>query len=262
MFSNFQAFVLGAVQGLTEFLPISSSAHLIIVPWLLGWQEPGLVFDVALHLGTLIALIIYYWQTWVKLTSSLFNDDQESRRLLFLLIVASVPGAVFGVLFEKQAETVLHSPLVAAVTLPVLGVALWVSDKLARSSRGMNDLKFGDALLIGLSQALAIVPGVSRSGATITTARALGIEREDSANFSFLMATPIIAGAGLLETRKILAGGIHAPVVWGFVAATAFGVVAIAGLIRFVRIGTYRPFAWYRIAVAIMVIATYLARSR
>ena len=253
MLSSFQAFVLGIVQGLTEFLPVSSSAHLIIVPWLMDWPEPGLAFDVALHLGTLVALIVYYWRTWLTLLSSPFNGDQKSRRLLFLLIIASIPGAIIGLLFEKQAETTFHSPLVAAVTLPILGIILWLADRFAQSSREMDDLTIIDALLIGISQAFAIVPGVSRSGATITIARALGIERQDAANFSFLMATPIIAGAGLLEARKVLAGGIHAPVIWGFVAATVFGIGAIAGLIRFVRTRTYQPFAWYRVAVGIVV---------
>lgn len=258
MLSSFQAFVLGIVQGLTEFLPVSSSAHLIIVPWLLGWQEPGLAFDVALHLGTLLALVIYYWQTWITLLFSPFNGDQKSRRLLFLLVVASVPGAIIGLLFEKQAETIFHSPLVAAVTLPILGIVLWLADRYAQSSREMKDLTIIDALLIGLSQAFAIIPGVSRSGATITMARAVGIERQDAANFSFLMATPIIAGAGLIETRKVLADGIHAPVIWGFVASAVFGIAAIAALIRYVRTGTYQPFAWYRVAVAVFVFAVAL----
>jgi undecaprenyl-diphosphatase len=253
MFSSFQALVLGAVQGLTEFLPVSSSAHLILVPWLLNWQDPGLAFDVALHLGTLVALLIYYWQTWIKLLGSLVNNDVASRRLLFLLILASVPGAVIGLLLEKQAETIFRSPLLIASTMAVLGVVLWLVDRLFRSRRKVSDLTTADALLIGFSQALAIVPGVSRSGATITMARALGIEREDAANFSFLMATPIIAGAGLLEARKLVAAGMHAPVLWGFLASAVFGVAAIAGLIRFVRTRTYQPFAWYRVGVALLV---------
>lgn len=258
MFSRFQALVLGAVQGLTEFLPVSSSAHLILIPWLLNWQDPGLAFDVALHLGTLLALLIYYWQTWTKLLGSLVNNDVASRRLLFLLIIASVPGAVIGVLLEKQAETVFRSPLLIASTMAVMGMVLWVVDRLFRSRRKMSDFTAADALFIGFSQALAIVPGVSRSGATITMARALGIEREDAANFSFLMATPIIAGAGLLEARKLFAAGMHGPVLLGFLASAVFGVAAIAGLIRFIRTRTYQPFAWYRVAVALVVFAVAL----
>jgi undecaprenyl-diphosphatase len=142
--------------------------------------------------------------------------------------------------------------------MAVLGMVLWLVDRLFHSRRKVSDFTAADALLIGLSQALAIVPGVSRSGATITMARARGIEREDAANFSFLMATPIIAGAGLLETRKLVATGMHAPVLWGFLAAAVFGVAAIAGLIRFVRTRTYQPFAWYRVAVALVVFAVAL----
>ena len=198
MFSVFQAIVLGIVQGLTEFLPVSSSAHLILVPWLLKWQEdPGLAFDVVLHLGTLLALIVFYWREWLEMVLSLVNGDSVRRRLLFLLIVASVPGAIIGVLLEKQAETIFRSPVLIAVTLATLGLILWAADAFGSKKRKIDDLTFVDALLIGLSQALAIIPGVSRSGATITTARFLGIDRPDAANFSFLMATPIIAGAGL-----------------------------------------------------------------
>jgi undecaprenyl-diphosphatase len=258
MFSSFQALVMGAVQGLTEFLPVSSSAHLILIPWLLNWEDPGLAFDVALHLGTLLALLIYYWQTWVKLIGSVVNNDAASRRLLFLLIVASIPGAIIGLVLEKQAETIFRSPLLIASAMAVLGVVLWLVDKFARSRRKVSDFTAADALLIGFSQALAIVPGVSRSGATITMARALGTEREDAANFSFLMATPIIAGAGLLEARKLLGARMHAPVWWGFLASAVFGVAAIAGLIRFVRTRTYQPFAWYRVAVAFVVFVVAL----
>lgn len=254
MFSTLQAIVLGIIQGLTEFLPVSSSAHLIVVPWLFGWEDPGLAFDVALHLGTLLALLLYYWKIWLDLAMSPFNGDKESRRLLFLLVIASIPGALIGLALEKEAETIFRSPLLIAGTMSVMGVVLWLADRMARSDREMPRLGIRDALLIGLSQALAIVPGVSRSGATITMARALGIKRDDAANFSFLMATPIIAGAGLLETRKLLAEGIHAPVVWGFLASAIFGLLAIAGLIRFVRTRTYQVFAWYRIVFALVVI--------
>jgi len=258
MFSTLQAIILGAVQGLTEFLPVSSSAHLIIVPWLFGWDDPGLAFDVALHLGTLLALLIYYWKIWFDLAHSLITGQKASRRLLFLLIVASVPGAIIGLLLEKEAETIFRSPLLIACTMSLLGIALWLCDKVARSTRTMAELTLTDALLIGLSQALAIVPGVSRSGATITMARALGIEREDAANFSFLMATPIIAGAGLLESRKLIASGMHTTVVLGFVASAIFGIAAIAALIRFVRTRTYAVFAWYRLALAAVVVLAIL----
>ncbi|MGA9721902.1 MAG: undecaprenyl-diphosphatase UppP [Candidatus Binatus sp.] len=262
MFSVYQAIVLGIVQGLTEFLPVSSSAHLILVPWLLRWQEdPGLAFDVVLHLGTLLALLVFYWREWLEMALSLANGDRVQRRLLFLLIAASVPGAIIGVLLEKQAETVFRSPLLIATTMAILGLILWAADGFGSKNRKMKDLTFVDALLIGLSQALAIIPGVSRSGATITTARFLGIERADAANFSFLMATPIIAGAGLLEAHKAFHAGLTAQLGWGFAAAAVFGLLAIVGLLSFVRTHTYRSFAIYRIVLAAIVVAVALARA-
>ena len=260
MTTELQALVLGAVQGLTEFLPVSSSAHLVLVPWLFGWEDPGLAFDVALHLGTLLALLIYYRREWLAMALSVARPDPVSRRLLILLIVASIPGAVIGLLLEKQAETIFRSPMLIACTLALMGVVLWVADARAGEAKRMDHLTMGDAVLIGLSQALAIIPGVSSSGSTITAGRILGVARQDAANFSFLMATPIIAGAGLHEMPKIIHGGIDGVVVAGFVSSAIFSLMAIAALVRFVRTRTYQPFAWYRIAVAILVIAVAFAR--
>ncbi|MFZ0681169.1 undecaprenyl-diphosphatase UppP [Candidatus Binatus sp.] len=262
MFSVFQAIVLGIVQGLTEFLPVSSSGHLILVPWLLKWQEdPGLAFDVVLHLGTLLALVVFYWREWLEMAMSLVNGDRVRRRLFLLLIVASIPGAIIGVLLEKQAETIFRSPVLIAGTLATLGLILWAADAFGSKKRKIDDLTFVDAIVIGFSQALAIIPGVSRSGATITTARFLGIERADAANFSFLMATPIIAGAGLHEAHKAFNAGLTPQLGWGFGASAVFGLIAIVWLLNYVRTNTYRPFAIYRIMLAAVVIAVYLARA-
>jgi undecaprenyl-diphosphatase len=261
MISYFQAIVLGAVQGLAEFLPISSSAHLIIVPWLLKWQDPGLAFDVALHMGTLLALLIYYRDEWIAMARSVAGGQSAERRLLQLLIVASVPGAIIGLALEKQAETTFRSPLLIAIALAALAVALWLFDKLSSQKRTMSEMTYWDALVIGFSQALAIIPGVSRSGATITMARAVGVERGDSANFSFLMATPIIAGAGLVETRKLIHEGLDWSVGLGFISAAIFGLVAIAFLIRYVRSHDYVVFAVYRLLVAAVIIAVFFARG-
>ncbi len=261
MISYLQAIVLGAVQGLAEFLPISSSAHLILVPWLLKWQDPGLAFDVALHLGTLLALLIYYRDEWIAMARSVAGGRSAERRLLQLLIVASVPGAIIGLAFEKQAETTFRSPLLIAIAMAVLAVLLWLFDKLSPQKRTMSEMTYWDALVIGFSQALAIIPGVSRSGATITMARAVGVERGDSANFSFLMATPIIAGAGLVEARKLFHEGLDWSVGLGFISAAVFGLVAIAFLIRYVRTRDYVVFAVYRLLVAALVVAVFFARS-
>ncbi|MFZ2060467.1 MAG: undecaprenyl-diphosphatase UppP [Candidatus Binatus sp.] len=262
MFSVFQAIVLGIVQGLTEFLPVSSSGHLILVPWLLKWQEdPGLAFDVVLHLGTLLALVVFYWREWLEMAMSFVNGDRVRRRLLLLLIVASIPGAIIGVLLEKQAETIFRSPVLIAITLATLGLILWAADAFGSKKRRIDDLTFVDAIVIGFSQALAIIPGVSRSGATITTARFLGIERADAANFSFLMATPIIAGAGLHEAHKAFNAGVTPQLGWGFGASAVFGLIAIVWLLNYVRTNTYRPFAIYRIMLAAVVVAVALARA-
>src|SRR5579875_4038873 len=257
MVHEFQSFVLGTLQGLTEFLPVSSSAHLVLVPWLFSWQDPGLAFDVALHLGTLLALLIYYRREWWAMATSLVNGDRYSRRLLLLLVTASIPGAVIGFWFEKQAETIFRSPLLIAAALLLLGIALWLFDRFEPQSRGIDEMTYSDALLIGLSQAFAVIPGVSRSGSTITMGRVLSLEREDAANFSFLMATPIIAGAGLLESRKLIHNDLTADVGLGFIASAVFGIMAIFVLLHFVRTRTYVPFAWYRIIAAAFVLAVY-----
>jgi undecaprenyl-diphosphatase len=261
MISHFQAIILGAVQGLAEFLPISSSAHLILVPWLFRWKDPGLAFDVALHMGTLLALLIYYREDWIAMARSVGGGQPAERHLLLLLITASIPGAVIGLAFEKQAETTFRSPILIAIAMAILAILLWFFDKVSPQKRTMSEMTYWDALAIGFSQALAIIPGVSRSGATITMARAIRVERSDSANFSFLMATPIIAGAGLVEARKLFHEGVDWSVGLGFISAAVFGLIAIAFLIRYVRTRDYVPFAIYRLLLAALVIAVFFVRG-
>ncbi|HLH75343.1 MAG TPA: undecaprenyl-diphosphate phosphatase [Candidatus Binataceae bacterium] len=255
------AIVLGLIQGLTEFLPVSSSAHLIVIPWLLHWDDPGLAFDVALHLGTLLALLVYYWRDWWMIAASLASGDPKGRRLLGLLVAASVPAAIIGFAFEKQAETSLRSPLLIAGAMAALGVVLWIVDVRASQVRDLRKLTVGDAIAIGAAQAVAIVPGVSRSGATITMARILGIERADAANFSFLMSAPVIAGAGMLKLHDLIhAGSIH-DLVGGFAAAAVFGLLAIVVLINYVRNRSYGAFALYRLLAAAFIVAAFLTRG-
>src|SRR5579884_2421590 len=153
MFSAFHAAILGMIQGLTEFLPVSSSAHLTLLPWFFGWQDPGLAFDVALHLGSLLALLIYYREDWLSIINGAIAGERRGRRLLVLLLAASIPGAIFGLLFEKQAETVFRSPLLIAATLSLLGIALWVSDVNSAEKRDLEEIRMTDALLIGVAQA-------------------------------------------------------------------------------------------------------------
>lgn len=261
MHSEFHAAVLGILQGLTEFLPVSSSAHLTLTPWLFGWNDPGLAFDVALHMGSLLALLVYYRRDWLLIINGAISGDERGRRLFGLLVAASVPGAILGFLFEKQAETIFRSPLLIAAALAVLGLALWIFDLAAPQWRDIDDLRLSDAILIGLAQAFALIPGVSRSGATITVGRVLGINRQDAANFSFLMSAPIIGGAGLLKAHELLHSGMTGALTAGFVMSAIFSLAAIAVLIAYVRTRTYKVFAWYRLALAALVVAIYFMRA-
>lgn len=257
-----QGIVFGFVQGLTEFLPISSSAHLVLLPWFLGWSDPGLSFDVALHLGTLFAVVWYFWREWWALFAGAIASFREGRLLaneeavlFWKIAVASVPGALAGLALEHAAETVLRSPLLIAGTLAGLGVLLYVSDRRAEHRRGLQQIGWREAIWIGLAQAAAIVPGVSRSGVTITMARLLAIDRESGARFSFLLAAPIIAGAALLKAPEVTAV-IRAPGEMAACLASAVaGFAAIAGLLRYVRARSYAVFAIYRVLLATLILA-------
>jgi undecaprenyl-diphosphatase len=212
-------------------------------------------------MGSLLALLIYYRKEWLEIINGAIGGDPRGRRMLGLLIAASVPGAILGLLFEKQAETVFRSPLLIAGALALLGLALWFFDLVSPQKRDLDQIRLGDALLIGVAQAFALIPGVSRSGATITVGRILGIERQDAANFSFLMSAPIIAGAGLLKAHELLHSGMTGALTAGFVFSAVFSLAAIAVLIAYVRNRTYQVFAWYRIALAIVVVAIYFMRA-
>ena len=267
--SLLQAIVLGIVQGLGEFLPISSSGHLIAVPWLLGWAEHDLAFDVALHLGTLAAVVFAFAADWWRLIAAGVAGLRRGRplgdpegRLLWLLAAATVPGVLAGLLLEKWADTVFRAPALVATSMAVMGAVLLVAD---RSARGRGDV-FGvsarDALLIGLAQACAIVPGVSRSGATISMALFLGYKREEAARFSFLLAMPITFGAVVYKVPKLFAqGGDPLVILAGIVVAGAVGFFSIRFLLAFVRARDYRPFAYYRFAFAALVLGVLLVRG-
>jgi undecaprenyl-diphosphatase len=263
-----QAIVLGLVQGLGEFLPISSSGHLIVVPWLLGWEDHGLAFDVALHLGTLGAVVAAFAGDWWRLIASALRGllrgkpfDEPEARTLWLIALASVPGAVAGLLLDRWAESTFRSPLLVALTMAALGSVLFLADKRAAGgTAGAVGLR--DAALIGLSQAAAIVPGVSRSGATISMALFLGYAREEAARFSFLLATPITLGAALVKVPKLLHDtGDKGPLLAGLATAAITGFLAIRILLVFVRRHDYRPFVYYRWAFALLILAVALVRS-
>jgi len=257
----FQAIVLGLIQGLTEFLPISSSAHLTLAPLVLGWKDPGLAFDVALHFGTLIAVLWYFRDEWIALIKAAGQvvrtrrvDTVEKRRLVYL-IIATIPGALGGLLFEDKAETVFRAPVITAIALIVMGLILWAVDKAASKDRHVDGMKWIDALLIGLAQVIALVPGVSRSGSTITAGRALRFDRQSAAVFSFLMSMPIIAAAVVLKGREVLQhGGVTAPVIAGVLAAAISSWLAIRILLRYVTRHSYGIFAVYRVILGALVL--------
>lgn len=260
--SLFHAIVLGIVQGLGEFLPVSSSAHLALVPWLLHWDDPGLAFDVALHVGTLIAVLWYFRDQWIALVkAALGQGTAEDRRRMGFLIIATIPGAIAGLALEKYADTAFRDPRLIALVLIVMGIVLWLVDKAADSDRALPSMRWRDALLIGLAQMFAIIPGVSRSGSTITAGRALRFTREDAAVFSFLMSMPIIAAAALLKLPHVLrTEGVSAPLVAGVLASAVSGWLAISVLLRFVVRRSYGVFAVYRIVVGVIVLAIAFAR--
>jgi undecaprenyl-diphosphatase len=264
----FQAIVLGIIQGFSEFLPISSSAHLFLAPMLFGWPSPGLAFDAALHVGTLIAVLWYFRREWVELTVAGVRVVRQrgvrtpvERRVLFL-ILATIPAGVAGLLLQEQAEHVFRDPRITAVALILLGVILWAVDKVASRERSLDSMGWTDALAIGIAQILALVPGVSRSGATITAGRALGFDRKSAAVFAFMMSMPIIAAAAVLQVpRAVAEPGSVVPLLAGIAAAAASGWLAIAGLIQIVARYGYGMFAVYRILLGILVLWVLYGRG-
>ena len=266
--TTFQALVLGILQGLGEFLPISSSAHLALAPWLFGWKDPGLAFDVALHFGTLLAVLWYFRREWVALIAAALRivrqrklETDEDRRVIYL-IIATIPGAIAGKLLEEKAETAFRNPVLVASALIVMGIVLWVVDARARQDRALGSMRWRDALLIGLAQMFAIIPGVSRSGSTMTAGRGLAFTRESSAVFSFLMSMPIIAAAATLKLPDAIHQyGITTPFIVGVVSSALSGWLAIAVLLKFVTRNSFGIFAVYRLIVGVGVLLVVALRG-
>lgn len=264
----FQAFVLGVIQGLAEFLPISSSAHLALAPWVFGWQDPGLAFDVALHVGTLVAVLWYFNQEWRNLAVALMGlartrraATEQERRVIFLLI-ATVPGALAGLALEDHAESTFRDPVLIATALIIMGVILWLVDRFAASDRSLASMRWLDALLIGAGQMFAIIPGVSRSGSTITAGRALKFSREAAAVFSFLMSAPITLAAIVLKVPDaVRESGISTALVVGVVASAVSGWLAITVLLKLVARHGYGSFAAYRLLLGAAILALAFSRG-
>jgi undecaprenyl-diphosphatase len=269
-----QALIMGIVQGLTEFLPISSSGHLIVVPFLLDVDDVflnSLAFSVMLHVGTVFALLGYFWKDWVRLVPAglaalrdrSFRSDPD-RRLAWLLAASTIPGGIAALLFEDVIGTTFRHVGLVALTLVVGAGILWLADRWKGQRRTIGGLTFPIAVAIGAAQALALIPGISRSGISISAGRFAGLDRESAARFSFLMATPITAAAGLYEARKLLGGdaGVElsiAPLAVGMLAALVSGLLAIHGLLRFLRTRSLNVFIWYRIGLAAVVLIVWLS---
>jgi undecaprenyl-diphosphatase len=269
-----QALVMGIVQGLTEFLPISSSGHLVLVPWLFGWKDPfidSVAFTVILHMGTLLALLVYFWRDWLTLIPAglaairdrSFNGD-PNRKMAFLLVLATIPAVLVGPIFEAKFEELVREPARIAVMLCVGAAILWLADRWGARQREMDSLTFRESLGIGIAQVLALVPGISRSGISISAGLFMGLNREAAARFSFLMATPVIGGAGVWQARKFLtheAGPSPEAnvIVIGFVAAAISGILAVHFMLEFLKRRPVTVFVVYRVLAAAFVFVVLLS---
>ena len=256
-----QAVAMGTVQGLAEFLPISSSAHLVLVPWFSGWPDPGLAFDVALHMGTLLAVVAYFWRDWLRLIAlGLSRPASGEGKLFWLLVAATIPGGVFGYLLEKQAETTFRSPFLVALMLMAMGLALYLADTRFPRHKELSGTGWTDALWIGAAQALAIVPGVSRSGITMAAARVRNLSREAAARFSFLLSTPIILGAGALELRHLSPTDLNSVFWVGVGSSAVVGFLAIRFLLCYLVNHNFNVFIWYRFLLGVVIVLAALNR--
>ncbi len=266
-----QAIIYGIVQGITEFLPISSTAHLVLLPWFMGWEDPGLTFDVALHLGTLVALIWFFRVEWIAFARSALNvargnGSGPNERMVRFIAVATLPGALVGLLAEDLIETYLRSPLVISFTLISLALVLVAAEMRGRREKSLEHVSWMDAIVIGVAQALSLVPGVSRSGVTITAALFRGMTREAAARFSFFLSTPLIAGAVAKKTFDLANGGVTgaelALLGVGIAASAVVGYVAIAFLLRYLATNTTYAFIYYRIGLGIVVFLAFWSGFR
>lgn len=264
-----QAIVLGIVQGLGEFLPISSSAHLILVPYLFGWTGQSLAYDLALHLGTAVALLGYFWRDWAALASAFFRGlvsrevraTDASWRLAWLVILGSFPAGIAGLLLRDFITTHYRSPVLNAGLLILFAVVLLVADRVGKRRREMREARWVDALAVGCWQALALFPGASRSGVTITAGLFMGLERAAAARFSFLLSGPIVVAAALFELRHGLPPGEANTVVVGIIASAITGWLAIGFLLRFLQRNSVLPFVVYRFVLGLGVIGVALTRG-
>jgi undecaprenyl-diphosphatase len=267
-----QVIVLALVQGLTEFLPISSTAHLYLTSWLFGWQLEGLDFDIALHIGTLLAVLLYFARDWIQIVAQGFGirmkgDDElkHNHMLLWLLAIGTIPVGVAGLVFNQQAETTWRNPFVIGGMLIAVGVLMYLADNAGRQQRDLSSVNLPDAVTIGVAQALAVVPGTSRSGITISAGLFRNMTRESAARFSFLLSTPAIGAAAAkalydMHKKGGLHGVLHTDFLVGVAVSTITGCLVISWFLHYLRRGGLRPFVYYRIIFGIIVIALAFIR--
>lgn len=249
-----QAVVLGIVQGVGEFLPISSSAHLVLVPWLMGWPYAGLTFDVALHVGTLFAVVSFFWRDWLQMAADGLRGKRTARgKMFWYLVIATIPGAVCGYLLEDYAETIFREPFLIGLALAVMGLILWAVDTRMATAKNMGDIGLKESFFIGLLQSLAIIPGVSRAGITMTAGRLLKLNRETAARFSFLLSTPIIFGAGVNQLSELSAADIDLGFLIGVFTSAIVGFLSIKFLLQYLSRHNFLIFVWYRLVVGMAV---------
>lgn len=265
--NGIQAIILGVIQGLTELLPISSSAHITLIPWMLGWTNSEIfnmdfkAFDVALHFGTLLAIVIFFFKDWVKLIKGGYNQVVKKEKsfegkMFWYLVIATIPGGIIGFILDKFVGNKLETPIIIALALIIMGIILYVVDKKAKSNIKYEKMTLKQTFLIGLSQCLAFIPGVSRSGITMTTGRLMGIERESVAKYTFLLSTPIVFAATVLKFKDFV---FSIPFFLGILASFIVGLFVIKFLLEYLKKGSFKIFAIYRVIFGIIVIIRYLA---
>lgn len=255
MMSVPHAIILGIIQGLTEALPISSSAHLVIFPWFFNWQYQGLSFDVALHVGTALAFVIYFLNDWIEIISAAFTREKLPKNNLFwCIVIGTMPAALAGLVLERKAETIFRSPLIIMSMLAIFAIILWSADYLGKKQKSIEHIDIKTSIIIGLAQVFALIPGVSRSGITITAGLFKGFSREAAARFSFLLATPIVIAAGVLKLSKLHVSNLTISFWMAIIFSAISGFIGIHFLLNFVKKSSFKIFVFYRIALAIVIL--------
>jgi len=265
-----QSIILSTIQGIAEFLPISSSAHLVLVPYLFGWDYRGLGFDVSLHFGTAIAVVAYFWRDWWYIIQNAFADEKQQAanraanpnylpsNILWQILIATIPAGIIGYLLANHVESWFHSPILIAITLSIFGLILWQVDLKAENTLKLSEINWKRSFTVGVAQCLALIPGVSRAGITLVAARSMGLKRSDAARFSFLLGTPAMIGAFLVEFKNIRHGAMNFYFFFSVALTAAVGYFAIKYLLKYLSKNDMKVFAIYRVVLAVVLLAVYL----